>query len=136
MARNRMTARSGAWFFGGFVVMLGLLSCRTQPSIKEEPGVSRSVAITATVRAYVPNAIHDSFEDGGFQSFDASSIVVVAPAFMRGRELSVAHNAPEAEDSPWRRVGRQISFTIDRSLLGEDSLVFSAAAEDLRVVEP
>ncbi|MDB5064475.1 MAG: hypothetical protein JWM18_909 [Chloroflexi bacterium] len=92
------------------------------------------VHVIATVRQYIPDAIHDHFDDGSFASYDATQLAVVEPERLRPEALTIHHSEKPTPDSPWRQVGRRLSFTIPRDLLRPDTVLFDGSVQDLHVL--
>lgn len=94
-----------------------------------EPAVTAPVEVRAAVVAYREDAMHDSYDDGGFASFDASDLRVEAPEAWRGRDLTVYHDRPAAEDSVWREPGARLRFWLRGSDLAPGRRVFAGGLD-------
>ena len=79
-----------------------------------------SIELTAIVVEYVPNAMHDNFEDGSFAVYDGTVLRIVSPQKYRGK-LVVYHDKPASDKSPWRALGATIQFSLDREVLESKS---------------
>jgi hypothetical protein len=90
------------------------------------------IEIRARVVEYHPHALMDRLAGGGHQSFGATTLDILAPSRLSGSRLAIYHEPPMADDSPWRRIGAMLSFTIDEHLLAEGRQVFSGAVNNLR----
>lgn len=95
-------------------------------------GHQGEIEIRGRVVEYRPHALMDDFAGGGHQSFDAATLEILAPSRLRGSHLTIYQDQPAAEDSPWRRIGAVLRFTIDEGLLAGGGQIFSGAAGNLR----
>ena len=84
---------------------------------------------------YSAGAMMEHDADGAHRSFDATVLELFAPPHLRGRALTIYHDAPLAQDSPWRAPGLVLNFTIDADLLAQGMQLFTGAVRDLRVEE-
>ncbi|HTQ15215.1 MAG TPA: hypothetical protein VMH86_15190 [Rhizomicrobium sp.] len=94
-----------------------------------------AVAVRARVLAFVAGAMTDDHEDGRTESFDATTLELIAPHRLKGLRLSVYHRPPVPEPSPWRETDAILSFDLDPGLLDEGTQIFTAAARNLKVAE-
>jgi hypothetical protein len=93
------------------------------------------IEMRARVLRYRANAMMDDRAGGGHRSFDATTLEVLAPSRLNGNTLTIYHDRPMGEASPWRMAGAVLRFMIDEDLLKDSTQVFTAAARDLRVEE-
>jgi hypothetical protein len=84
--------------------------------------------------AFSPDAMHDNYGAGGFASYDASTISILAPERLRGHEVTLFHDRNAGVESIWKEVGRRIAFTMKEEYLNGEMTLFSGAAEDVRSV--
>lgn len=99
-------------------------------------GKDLGVEVRGRVLTYTPNALMDDFAGRGHQAFDATTIEILGPSRLKHRRLTIYHDEPVAEFSPWRAVGSTLSFAIDEDLLNEGAQAFTASARNLRVEQP
>jgi hypothetical protein len=92
------------------------------------------VELIGRVLEYSASALMEDFADGAYRSHDATTIELFEPTSMSGTRLTIYHDKPMSEHSPWRRVGGVLRFRIEEELLGEDMQIFSGAAHDLTVI--
>jgi len=90
------------------------------------------IQVRAVVLGYTPNAMDDSFDDGGFAVYDAARIRVKAPDDLAGREVTIYLTGEIPKDSLWRAIGRTIVFNIDKSRLVGGATLFDGAVSGLR----
>jgi hypothetical protein len=102
--------------------------------LREGTAMSEPIEVTAVLLEYTPNAMVDDFEDGGFESFDASRIRVTAPEPWAGSERTLYHSGEVPPESPWRAVGRRVRFAIAKDDLAEEKTLFAGAVANLRAV--
>lgn len=88
--------------------------------------------ITATIVDYIPNAMHDNFDDGSFEFYDATKVRVVAPENLAEQEFSIYHIGEVPEDSLWRIINQRIRFDLNKKELGR-GIMFDGAVSNLRV---
>lgn len=99
------------------LVLLVPLLTAAQKNNTEEPAPDR-VDVVAEVVEFTPQAIWEHYTDGGFACFSATQLVLRAPVELAGKKLRVIHDEPDLpQDSPWRTVGRQLSFSIEAKRL-------------------
>lgn len=92
------------------------------------------IEIEAVIGAHAFGAMEDHFDDGSFALYDATEIELLAPADHRGRTLTVFHDRPVGEDSPWRRPGTRVRARLFGESLEGGRQVFDGAVRDLEVV--
>ncbi len=90
------------------------------------------VTLTAQIRECIPNAMRDEFEDGGFQSYDAVKLHIVAPPDL-ARDLTVYHAGTIAAESPWRHVGKKIAADVKPADL-KSQVIFDGAFRNVRLL--
>jgi hypothetical protein len=122
------------------LVIVGILVARgsmagenEKPPSKGEKAVS--VEMTAIVVRYEPDAMQDTFEDGGFASYDATELRILSPEDRRGK-LVVFHSKPADDDSPWKAIGATIGFRLKAELLeSKNRQIFTGAVEGLKAIK-
>lgn len=87
--------------------------------------------INGLIQDYVPNASHDTFEDGSFAVYDAVKISVFEPDIMKNQTLTIYLTKEEAKDTNWHHKGNVVNFSIEASLLEGDSILFLGALENV-----
>ena len=93
------------------------------------------IIVTAEIVTFEPNAMSDSFDDGSFQTFDASKIRLLAPEEYFDKYLLIYHDGEVEESSVWRRLGTKIRAEIKVDDLRGHDPVFAAALDKFEVVE-
>jgi hypothetical protein len=88
------------------------------------------VTLTAEVRACIPNAMRDEFDNGSFQYYDAVKLHILSPATLE-RDLTIYHAGTIEPDSLWRRVGKKITAEVNVSDL-DSQVLFDGAFRNLR----
>jgi len=88
---------------------------------------ARPITIRVRVAQYLERALVNHFENGRFEVFDATTLTVVAPHGMAGRELKIFHHRRAAADSLWRDVGRELTVSLDARKLERGARLFTAA---------
>lgn len=94
--------------------------------------MSQLIQATAVVVNYTPNAMHDSFDDGHFEFYDATEIQIVAPKMFSGLEQSIYHTNKVSQDNLLRTIGQRIDFSIDKDDLVSGITLFDGAVSNLR----
>ena len=82
----------------------------TVPEPKETAMSNEKSNIQVVIRAFTPNAVSDTYDDGSFASYDVSTIEILAPKRLAGRTLDVLHDVEPAPSSPWRQVDARLCF--------------------------
>jgi hypothetical protein len=77
---------------------------------------SPTVKAEATVVQYTPRAVHDTYDDGRCETFDAVELRLTAPRKWQGTSLRV-YCTPGKTNSLLSTVGAQCSFEIEREYL-------------------
>jgi hypothetical protein len=93
--------------------------------------LSQLIQITAIIVNYTPNAMHDSFDDGSFEFYDATKILIVMPKTLFGLEWTIYHTGEVAQDSQRATIGMRIIFTIDKDELVDGMTLFDGAVLNL-----
>ena len=75
--------------------------------------------------------MHDNFDEGHFEYYDATDIQIVAPKAFSGLELSIYHTDKVHQDSLWRTIGQWINFNIDKDDLVSSMTLFDGAVSNL-----
>jgi hypothetical protein len=91
------------------------------------------IRVRAQVLRYDASAATDDYADGTHQRFGATALEILAPERLRRRALTIYHDGPVDVDSPWRLVGRVLSFVLDGDLIADGTQVFAGAIRDLGV---
>lgn len=89
--------------------------------------MSNTIEVEAVVKRFIPNAMHDEFESGGFTTYDATELEIVAPPTLNGRGLTIYHNESPAPASPWREISRKVKFSIKEDDLTHEGVLFDGA---------
>jgi hypothetical protein len=103
------------------------------------------VAVEAEVVRYIPQALHEDHEDGGFATFDAVEFKIASPPKWRGKKLRVYCN-PGTKNPVFQSAGITCRFEIDEKYLVGSSrdpatgdittfMPFDSALKDFRQVE-
>ncbi len=87
--------------------------------------------LTAEVRRFIPQAMHDQLAGGGYAVYDATELVVMDPEGQKGRTLRIYHDHEIPATSPWREVGRRLRLRLPESMLAPGVQVFSGAVQGL-----
>ncbi|MCU0370727.1 MAG: hypothetical protein MUC31_04885 [Bacteroidales bacterium] len=82
---------------------------------------------------YISNASHDVYEDCSFAVFDAVNVTVIEPGKMKNRTLTIYLSKSENGDSIWQQKSREMTFSLDESLLEENAIVFSHALKNIQI---
>ncbi len=77
---------------------------------------SELVKLGVEVSTYQPDSLHDDYIDGTSRSYDITTLTVIAPSRIKGRQLSVVHAVTPAADSIWVEVGRRYVVEMDSTL--------------------
>ena len=111
------------------------LACGTSTTLpRDRPVAGETLALTAEIRAFVPQAMHDNAGPEGAAVYDASELVVIEPAERRGTALRVYHDAGLPADSPWRRVGQRLRMRLPKTMLEPGNQIFAGAVRDLQML--
>lgn len=97
------------------------------------PDAASMVTAEAAVVQYIPQAMHDLFDDGRCVAFDAVELRLTAPREWQGSNL-VVHCTPGNTNSPLCAVGGRCRFEIERAYLVGQTLhpeTGAASAESL-----
>ncbi|RKZ50320.1 MAG: hypothetical protein DRR16_09475 [Candidatus Parabeggiatoa sp. nov. 3] len=97
--------------------------------------MSELIQIKAIIVNYTTNAMHDSFDDGEFEFYDATEIRIVAPKDFEGQKLSIYHTGKVSENSLWRIINQRIMFDINKNDFVEEMTLFDGAVLNLCAVE-
>ena len=89
--------------------------------------MSNTIEVEAAVKRFMPNAMHDEFESGGFSSYDATELEILAPAAWHGRGLTIYHSESPAAGSPWREIDRKLRISMNEDDLEPGSVLFDGA---------
>ena len=125
-----------------FLVFAQVIVLSTSPRAAADSGRSAlgnpiAISVTAKVLGYMPDTMHDQFDDGSFATYDGTKVRLTAPAELAGRTVTFHHARPQQLDSPWRAAGRTIHFEIDEQLLMDrKAVLFAGAAEKVRLLAP
>jgi len=104
--------------------------------------MSQLIQVTAVIVNYTPNAMHDSFNEGYFDFYDATEIQILVPKALSGLERSIYHSNKVPQDKLWRTIGQRIDFNIDKAVLVNEITLFDGAVSNCRanvqvkIVEP
>ncbi len=104
--------------------IIGVLTCDSAENN------TKMIDIQGIVVRFTPNALHDTFEDGSFNAFDAVEIKVEQPEKMKGKSLIVYLDKKQKEDTRWQKKGTVVAFKIDSLLLEDGEGVFLGALEE------
>jgi hypothetical protein len=85
------------------------------------------IPVHATVLEFKPNAVHDSYEGGGFATFHLTRLRLTAPESLAGRELRVLHDRDVPEGSPWRTPDADLCFLAREADLTSRRQLFAGA---------
>jgi len=91
------------------------------------------IGVRARVLGYSASAAIDDYADGTHQRFGATTLELLAPKRPGRSMLTIYHDGPVDERSPWRSIGSVLSFVLSEDLLEEGAQVFAAAARGLSV---
>ena len=94
--------------------------------------MSHIIEIEAVVTKFIPNAMSDYYDSGDFVVYDATVLEILAPAHLRGNELTIFHNEAVPPHSPWRDINRKLWFSIEEEYLTSGNLIFDGALQNLR----
>jgi len=97
--------------------------------------MSQTIQVRAAIAQYIPNAMSDRYEDGGFAVYDATLLQILAPEFLKGQELTVYHDVPPDAGSIWRQSSSQIQFEIEPELLEDNTQVFAGAIKNVEILD-
>jgi hypothetical protein len=89
-----------------------LLSFFVLGAVTEE-AMTNAVEVMAVLLTYIPSAMQDHFDDGGFTSYDATQLRILAPGQFAGIELTIYHDGEVPRNSLWRKIGDGLKFEID-----------------------
>ena len=87
------------------------------------------IEIEAVVVGFAHDAMHDNYGAGGFASYDASTLAILSPKRLRGRELTIFHDKNPELPSFWREEGARIAFTMKEEYLNGEMVLFTGAVE-------
>jgi hypothetical protein len=93
--------------------------------------ISDTVEVEAVVKRFTPNAMRDEFESGAFSSYDATDLLILAPAQWQGNKLTIYHSESPALTSPWREIDRKLRFSIREDDLKGEHFLFDGAVWNL-----
>ncbi|HYO53141.1 hypothetical protein [Archangium sp.] len=94
--------------------------------------MSERIEVKAVILDYTPNAMQDSFDHGGFESYDASKLRILTPEELAGLELNIYHGSETPREGLWRTVGQRIVFEIAKDDLMGGTTLFNGAVTRLR----
>ena len=125
-----------------FVVVLG---CAVRDEPDGEVDLPHVVRVDAEVLRYIPHALHEDYEDGGFATFDAVEFKIASPPKWRGKKLRV-YCTPGTKNPLFQSAGVTCRFEIeDKYLVGSTRdpatgvvttfQPFDSALRDFRQVE-
>jgi hypothetical protein len=110
-------------------------TCGTSSTLShDKPAGGDMLDITAEVRRFVPQAMHDNSGPQGFAVYDATELVVLEPAGRRGTTLRIFHQAEQPADSPWRRIGQRLRMRLAKTSLEPGNQIFEGAVQDLKTL--
>jgi hypothetical protein len=104
-----------------------------EAAMSEQP-TDEWIGIEARIAQHVPAAMTDHFEDGSFALYDATVLEIQAPPSLRGQSLTVFHDQPVEEGSPWMKTGATVRLKLWAESLAGDRQVFDGAVRDLELV--
>ena len=87
--------------------------------------------LTAEVRKFIPEAMHDNLGAQGFAVYDATELAVIEPADYQGRTVRIFHQPDLPADSPWRRIGQRLRMRLPKTMLDPGKQI-SGAVQDLQ----
>jgi hypothetical protein len=97
--------------------------------------MSQDIQIQAAIAQYIPNAMSDDYDDGGFAMYDATLLQILAPESLKGQELTVYHDLPPDADSFWRQSSNQVQFQMESDLLADNVQIFAAAIKNVEILD-
>ena len=92
--------------------------------------------IRARVVNFAENAMHHHFQNGGFQFYDVTLLVILEPKELEGTKLPIYHNKHEQIDPVWRTTGAILEFTLSQKLLSTMDVLFTGSVKALRGSPP
>jgi hypothetical protein len=110
------------------------LACKSGTLPPEKTVGGEMLQLTADVRNFIPQAMHDNFGPQGFAVYDATELAVIEPAGYQGRTLRIFHQVELPEVSPWRRIGQRLRIRLPRTMLDPGKQIFSGAVQDLQAL--
>jgi hypothetical protein len=113
------------------VFVLGL-ACKSGTLPPEKTVGGEMLQLTAEVRKFIPQALHDNFGPQGFAVYDATELAVIEPADYQGRTIRIFHQPDLPADSPWRRIGQRLRMRLPKTMLEPGKQIFSGAVQDLQ----
>jgi hypothetical protein len=93
--------------------------------------ISDTITIEAVVRKFIPDAMSDHYVSGGFASYDATELKIVAPHHLKGRTITVFHGVSPVAGSPLRKPNKKLQFSIQTSYLAENQTLFDGAISNI-----
>lgn len=71
-----------------------------------------TIEVVAEVLDFERAAMWEHYEGGGFTCFAGTRVRFLSPADLTGKDLSLLHSNELPADSPWRRKGARLRFSL------------------------
>jgi hypothetical protein len=89
------------------------------------------INLEVKIMKFVPNAMHDQMDNGGFANYDASEVIVILPNHMKNEKLIIFHPLHNDLSEKWKDVGRIIKFKIAEFLIIQGYNILSTGLREI-----